>query len=290
MSQRGRHLVRLSFGVKEWGSGTELWRSSPVLVYTPSLPERGDDALELGARYCPDDELQVYDDARANLVHISISLDGGDPIILPSTDAFRAAIGLAEKAGDVVYTLLARIPTPSTTVCSRVCCGANLAANEEFNEVAAQFFFATDRRKGDLKRPRGDKRVKLVFPNGTQRTVEWTAAWPSESMPLLLTTAIISEFRRCMAVDAAEGGATAASMCAASASDAHVAFRFEERADGKVRVIVVSGTVFMIWPDIFELCNVREKVAIALDVSSAAAERVAPTPFHYRCPDRKSVV
>ncbi|KAH8068367.1 hypothetical protein JL721_6793 [Aureococcus anophagefferens] len=87
-----------------------------------------------------------------------------------------------------------------------------------------------------------------------------------------------------MAVDAAEGGATAASMCAASASDAHVAFRFEERADGKVRVIVVSGTVFMIWPDIFELCNVREKVAIALDVSSAAAERVAPTPFHYRCP------
>ncbi|KAH8051064.1 hypothetical protein JL720_15219 [Aureococcus anophagefferens] len=87
-----------------------------------------------------------------------------------------------------------------------------------------------------------------------------------------------------MAVDAAEGGATAASMCAASASDAHVAFRFEERADGKVRVIVVSGTVFMIWPDIFELCNVREKVAIALDVSSAAAERVAPTPFHYRSP------
>ncbi|KAH8084435.1 hypothetical protein JL720_7931 [Aureococcus anophagefferens] len=244
----GRHLVRLSFGVKEWGSGTELWRSSPVLVYTPSLPERGDDALELGARYCPDDELQVYDDARANLVHISISLDGGDPIILPSTDAFRAAIGLAEKAGDVVYTLLARIPTPSTTVCSRVCCGANLAANEEFNE----------------------------------RTVEWTAAWPSESMPLLLTTAIISEFRRCMAADAPEGGATAASMCAA-ASDAHVAFRFEERADGKVRVIVVSGTVFMIWPDIFELCNVREGRDRA-DVSSASVERVAPTPFHYRCP------
>ncbi|KAH8072523.1 hypothetical protein JL721_3802 [Aureococcus anophagefferens] len=255
MSQRGRHLVRLSFGVKEWGSGTELWRSSPVLVYTPSLPERGDDALELGARYCPDDELQVYD-ARANLVHISISLDGGDPIILPSTDAFpRPSVSRRRRRRRL---RLARIPTPSTTVCSRVCCGANLAANEEFNEVAAQFFFATDRRKGDLKRPRGDKRVKLVFPNGTQRTVEWTAAWPSESMPLLLTTAIISEFRRCMAVDAAEGGATAASMCAASASDAHVAFRFEERADGKVRVIVVSGTVFMIWPDIFELCNVRE--------------------------------
>ncbi|KAH8043912.1 hypothetical protein JL720_17260 [Aureococcus anophagefferens] len=70
-------------------------------------------------------------------------------------------------------------------------------------------------------------------------------------------------------------------MCAASPPP-HVAFRFEERADGKVRVIVVSGTVFMIWPDIFELCNAREgRDRLRL---GASGERVAPTPFHYRCP------
>ncbi|KAH8044084.1 hypothetical protein JL720_17214 [Aureococcus anophagefferens] len=64
--------------------------------------------------------------------------------------------------------------------------------------------------------------------------------------------------------------AAAASMCAASASDAHVAFRFEERADGKVRVIVVSGTVFMIWPDIFELCNF-DGVPVAVGASPVYA-------------------